>query len=789
MSCWDPSRRRFLCQTAASSAGCALHTVSPRGRAAKAAAPAPPKPVLVDADSANEIDDLFAIAQAVMEPGFHLQGLTSAQWHTQEGAPKNTVGPSQNLDRALLHRMRREDIPHPQGANAPLPDARTPRPSDAADFIIEAARRRSVEDKLNVTKQERHSMTTHRTGRWILLVSLVGWTAARAADTFPPRATLEDVAAALEAHAGGHPRVLATPEQLQGLSQAAPPGSARRLVGDFLVREAEDLLDVRPITRSLQGRRLLGQSRRCVERVLTCATAYHLTGDDRFARRAEKEMLAAAAFSDWNPSHYLDVGEMTFALAFGYDWLFDVLPESSRQSIRTAIVDKGLRLPFETKHKGWVRASNNWGQVCHGGMVTGALAVYEDEPELAARTVHNALANVHRSMHAYAPNGSYPEGPSYWGYGTSYNVVLLAALDRALQSDFGLSLAPGFDRTGAYPALVTGPSGFTFNYADGGSGRDPEPALFWFARQYDRPDWLHEEHALLKKDPGDAGRLLALSLLWLNESPAPDTVDLPLHWNPGGEVPITLHRSSWNREDAVFVGLKGGSPSANHGNMDTGSFVLDADGVRWALDLGAEGYHGIESRGMNLWDRSQDSDRWTIFRQQNHGHNTLVIDNQLQQAKGFGAVERFSDNPHFPFSVLDMTSVYTGQATSVRRGVALLPSRNVVVQDELEGLQPGATVRWGMITPASPGTTGTGSITLTQGGQTLTLEIDSPEDAVWIQIDSATPQNEWDSPNRGTSMIAFEAKAPTSGTLDLRVIARPGSADKPSPPPARMQDW
>jgi hypothetical protein len=34
-------------------------------------------------------------------------------------------------------------------------------------------------------------------------------------------------------------------------------------------------------------------------------------------------MLAAAAFSDWNPSHFLDVAEMTAALAIGYDWLYE----------------------------------------------------------------------------------------------------------------------------------------------------------------------------------------------------------------------------------------------------------------------------------------------------------------------------------------------------------------------------------------------------------------------------------------------------------------------------------
>ena len=50
----------------------------------------------------------------------------------------------------------------------------------------------------------------------------------------------------------------------------------------------------------------------------------------------------------------------------------------------------------------------------------------EHEPDLAAPTVHNALHNVTHSMRAYAPKGSYPEGPGYWAYGTSYNVLRIA---------------------------------------------------------------------------------------------------------------------------------------------------------------------------------------------------------------------------------------------------------------------------------------------------------------------------------------------------------------------------
>ena len=76
-----------------------------------------------------------------------------------------------------------------------------------------------------------------------------------------------------------------------------------------MVREADLILTRPPIKRELQGRCLLGKSRISVQRVVTLSMAYHLTNDEKYMRRCNEEMLAAARFRDWNPSHFLDVAE------------------------------------------------------------------------------------------------------------------------------------------------------------------------------------------------------------------------------------------------------------------------------------------------------------------------------------------------------------------------------------------------------------------------------------------------------------------------------------------------
>ena len=112
--------------------------------------PDPPVRLIVDADTGNEVDDLYAITIALIEPRLEIVGITSAQWHTHPNAPKDTVGESQRLNEKILSLMGMGQIPHPEGANLAMVNMLRPQPSDAAEFIIEQALATPEGEKLNV---------------------------------------------------------------------------------------------------------------------------------------------------------------------------------------------------------------------------------------------------------------------------------------------------------------------------------------------------------------------------------------------------------------------------------------------------------------------------------------------------------------------------------------------------------------------------------------------------------------------------------------------------------------
>ena len=100
--------------------------------------------MIVHTDCANEADDQFALAHHLMTPKFIVRGIVGAHFH-KAGVWKgisDTVGASVAEIHKVLGLMGLEGaVPVLSGAELPLEDERTPRPSEGADFIIREALR------------------------------------------------------------------------------------------------------------------------------------------------------------------------------------------------------------------------------------------------------------------------------------------------------------------------------------------------------------------------------------------------------------------------------------------------------------------------------------------------------------------------------------------------------------------------------------------------------------------------------------------------------------------------
>lgn len=599
-----------------------------------------------------------------------------------------------------------------------------------------------------------------------------------------------------------HPRLLLTNDALAAMKREASRDPLRAKLHQQIALAAEMTLKEPPIEHVLVGPRLLAQSRKALAHITTCAMAYRLTGDARFRDHAREVMLTAADFPDWNPDHFLDVAEMATALALGYDWLFQELSDADRTKIERALLDKALAFarpaysrsdpnresfPFVGNN-----LHNNWNQVCNGGFLVAALVLADKEPDLARYVIAGLRETLPFALKAYEPDGAYPEGPVYWGYGTRYTVLILAALESALGQDFGLSELPAFDRTALFRLHVQSPTGLSFNFADGRPTLGADSGLSWLGQRFNYAEVAAQSRRSLalelERPPNRNDRFLATHAIWFPVA-VPSTKPLPLNVNFGGPSKLALFRSAWADPRGLWTGLKAGSNRVNHGHLDLGSFLLDADGERWAVDLGPDDYDL-----PGYWDGATvASPRWQYFRLNNLSHNTIYPARQLQSPDADGAMVAYGSSPERAFAVADLTPAHPAHAKRMWRGVALLDRARVLVQDDIRALQPGTPLTWQMLTGAQIELEGRRA-TLTQNGRTLRVEILTPETARFATRPARPPTTAEDQ-NEGISALVAEIPAAVgerAADTRVAVLLTPVGEKWPQLPAPRLvplEEW
>ncbi|MBR4832726.1 MAG: heparinase II/III family protein [Thermoguttaceae bacterium] len=621
------------------------------------------------------------------------------------------------------------------------------------------------------------------------------------------------------------PRLLLTDEALADVKKKIDADPRWKAYYDALKRRADKELKEPPVERKLEGKRLLGVSREALRRTFDWAFMYRFTGDAKYAARAEQEAVAIAEFSDWNPSHFLDVAEMTTATAFAYDSCGETFSDENRKKVREAIRVKGVEEAL--KIKGWWKRNNaNWNQVCWCGTLYGALAIADDEPELARDAVRQAVNGVTWSMASYEPDGNYTEGPGYWGYGTGFNVLLLTALNSALGNDFGRSKARGFAETIRYYEHVFGTTGEAFNYPDSGGGQMFEPTAFWNALNLGDPAAAWNENFILdaayvstkhkvkhgwrSADSLAGHRLAVCALLWgtVRETPLDaEKIEPGAPVDPGkyafgnvapkelgyvgvgdGRNAVALFRTAWRR-DAAYLGIKAGAPNAPHGHMDEGGFVYDDGGVRWIVELGPENYHSIESRGMNLWGMGQDSERWKLFRYNNFGHSVLTLNGAPQLVAGRTKIvdSKIGGPGEASSATIDLTPVYRGEAKSVKRVATLNPDGSLIIEDVVEALADKAImIERRFLTKAKVAVDSERVATLTanppvhcgKASLVKTVETQS-ETPTKFNVVAAETENDFDSKNPGVWVLVETATVEAGKTAIFRTVFSPIQRTEP----------
>lgn len=560
-----------------------------------------------------------------------------------------------------------------------------------------------------------------------------------------------------------HPRLLFTQEEETKLKEQIQSDVLTHDLAYFMKAQADSICSIPQIeyNRIQYGSsfQLLHVARAYVYRLGTLSLIYRLFPEQKYLDAVNQTLLWVCKFPDWNPSHYLDTAEMSTAVAIAYDWLFDVLPEETKALVKECLYNRAITLAikeYEVGNSGsWAKRETNWNVVCNTGMTMAALAIAEDYPSELHAILDNAAQYMPNCLNHFAPDGVCYEGPSYWGYTTTFLAIYMKAVADNDNNRGNIAQLPGLNRTALYQKRTLSPSGRIFNFGNAGKGVPFNPAFSLFSKIYNLPEiaeWSRAEVAKRIKSNKSVDRSFFLELPWLNLAQSSPDFQLPrLEVYKNTINDIIVFNGDRNKKRSIFLIAKGGEPSQAHQHMDCGTFLIESEGVCWTEDLGSDSY-GL----AGFWDYKPKGQRWDYLRNNNFSHNTLNIDHELQYSYGEAFVSTYDANASQPYATLDMTKLYQEQAKQVTRTFIMKDDFTMETEDAIELINPNSTAYWRAITQAQVEINGN-KLHLTQNGKHFYMEIVSPKNATF-QTFPATPKFEAEAKNPNTYIIEAACK-------------------------------
>ena len=461
------------------------------------------------------------------------------------------------------------------------------------------------------------------------------------------------------------------------------------------------------------GIRLLAISRRALARTFNLGIAYQLTGEKKYAQRLLDEVKNVCSFKDWNPYHFLDVGEMACAVGLAYDWIYDYMGEDDKRFIRDAIKSHGFEPAMDdyldrerNRSYRWYQdqPGDNWKMVCNGGITIAALAICDEDgvdTEYLTDIFGYAFENTYKAVRDfYLPDGSYSEGFTYWNYATDYLGYYVSALKTSTGTDYGLADYKPVEDSAYYVKFMCSNKFYSFNFGDAIEELVCPETMFFVGKNFAKPDVMTMRKEEILRDPSLAG---ARDLFWYIP-----TESVGLEGRPMGFGSVAgdnaSFRSGFDRDD-FYAAIHFGDNDAYHGHADMGNFVVEWKQRRFLCDLGQDNYNVKNYR--------------IAYRYRAEGHNTLVInpdDGADQVLSSICHVDRFNDGADGDaYAISDMSAAYVGDKQVVRGMRMTADKKWIIVRDEMK-LDEGDVGYWFAHTR--------GKINVSDDGKSATIEMD-----------------------------------------------------------------
>lgn len=437
-----------------------------------------------------------------------------------------------------------------------------------------------------------------------------------------------------------------------------------------------------------------------VEIVMQCSFVWLVEGDKAYAQRAYEEALYFANLSTWGTYQSISNNQAALAVAICYDWLYEYLEANNPSGLnvlKTALVEKHLDyitalfadprknngLPTLYFNAYYDTIGSNHCAISNGATAIQAIAIADESNlDYCSNLICTSLSNMHCVFDNFMPDGGWYEGLSYWSFTAPAVARMLSGFESAFGTAFGYENMEHILSTCYFPCYAQTELGY-FRYADVSVGKNNSPEKFYFAKKLGDlscQKFLLQDGVMEEDSP--------LVCLWYDPDVDYSNVNLKMDLDRlFSNINMAVMRNSWNTNQEIFAGFKVPTVAKGHGNMDAGTFVLDALGERWVTNPGEDSYSL-----PGYWEDAQDGRRWNYYSKRAEANSCLVINPSLDGGQNVDAVDyidEFVSEDGYSYAVSDLTETYCQHVSSYKRGAALIDDRSrFMVRDEVKLLKP-----------------------------------------------------------------------------------------------------
>ncbi|WP_158544042.1 DUF4962 domain-containing protein [Cohnella sp. OV330] len=500
-----------------------------------------------------------------------------------------------------------------------------------------------------------------------------------------------------------HPRILTTPDTLEAF-RARKDGDGKKTfdkvkshIKDKVESETPETMPGEPVPDT--DIKVVDQTTAFTNPLIDAAFIYLITQDPDYGEFAKRRLLHLASWSTDKESSTSyendDQAHREIALtgAMAYDWLYDFLSETERETVLTMVHNRAKTIADDVLYDKKPISSKPYDS--HGWTVFGFLgvistALLHDEISVNGHVVaEDAQEWFNLIVPAYinilppwgGEDGSWGNGEGYWQWATMSNKQFIDTLYTA--TGFSLYNKAFLRNEPDYPMYM-----LPYGQKNGPFGDDNEDiSRSYVAASVTRSAQMQQNEVMqwyAQRDAYDYDNFITYS--YEDSSlPARPPVEMPTAKYFENIGTVAMHSSLLDPKRLSFYFKSSPFGSYNHSHADQNGIMIKAYGEDLTVDGG-------------FYD-DYNSAHFQKYAKQTFAHNAITYDNKQGQnifdMNAKGQITGFATNKDFDAAVGDATTSYnTGSSIGLdlaQRSVIYVKPGALVVVDNLNAREPGGS--------------------------------------------------------------------------------------------------